>query len=124
VFMFTIQLGKFVYNCGNNRLDLSCFQILTKILCKLLTANTMLPYNPSPYHSSIFLDIIRKSIAMICQFLGYDHDNTMDESILGFFFSVLCPTKAVTITKFDYVEFLDGVINYQLCSYPSGINLI
>jgi hypothetical protein len=54
---------------------------------------------------------------MICQILGYENDYEVNETILGLL-SAFCVVDSITLTKYDYVEYLVGAINYQLSMYP------
>jgi hypothetical protein len=40
--------------------------------------------SPLPYKSNILLDIYRELICMMFLILGYEHDKTINENILGF----------------------------------------
>jgi len=53
---------------------------------------------------------------MICQIIGYEHNKNVDESILGLFW-LFSPPESIACTKFDYVQFLVGVINFQLSKF-------
>jgi hypothetical protein len=56
---------------------------------------------------------------MICQILGYEHDKTIDETILGLM-TILCPPDAIMYAKLDYCQFLAEIMHFQLSNFHSA----
>jgi hypothetical protein len=88
------------------------------MLSNILAPDAPLPTGPPPFKSTIFPELTRQDITIICQVLGYEHDKAVDETILGML-SILCPPESITFTKFDYCQFLQEVINFQLSNFHS-----
>jgi hypothetical protein len=79
----------------------------------------VIPNIPPPYKSNIFPKISRQAITMMCLSLGYDHDRTVDEVILGFMSTICCPSEN-SLTKFHYAKFLVNIIPYQLTEFHAS----
>ena len=86
------------------------------MLSNILAPDAPLPTGPPPFKYTIFPEITRQAITISHQVLGYEHDRAVDETILGILF-VLCPKESITLTKFDYCQFIQEVINFQLSNF-------
>lgn len=73
------------------------------------------------YKSNIFPEISRQAISMMCMILGYDHDRTIDQTILGFMSIICSPTRMCT-TKFHYAQFVANIIHFQLIEFHASIS--
>lgn len=73
------------------------------------------PENPPTYNASVFPEISRQIITMMCSLLGYDNNHVVDETILGFRLT-LCPNNGPLI-RLDYSRYLIVSINLHLIQF-------
>jgi hypothetical protein len=75
--------------------------------------------NPHRHIKSIsFSDTSRESISMMCLILGYDHDKTINETILGFM-AAISPPHDTPLVKFNYAKYLADAIHLQFENFNS-----
>jgi hypothetical protein len=84
-----------------------------------LGKDAIVPENTSTYETNIFLEISRQVITMRCSLLGYDHEKTVDEAILGFMSSIFPPTLKPRV-KLNYAQYLDDIIHFQLTKFEAN----
>jgi hypothetical protein len=86
------------------------------LLQSYLDKDTNVPENASTYDTNIFPEISRQVIVMMCTILGYDNDKIVDESILGFMYSIFPPSLKPLI-KFNYAQYLVDTLHFQLLEF-------
>jgi hypothetical protein len=74
--------------------------------------------NSSTYETKIFPKISRQFITMMCSLLGYGHDKTINEAILGFMSSIF-PSSLKPLVKFNYDQYLIDIIHFQLIEFEA-----
>lgn len=65
-----------------------------------------------PYDTMVFSENFDKVISLIYIILGYDRDNLVNKTILGFLYS-LTPSSGAMTTSYDFCRYLAEAIHSQ-----------
>jgi len=85
---------------------------MNKHVLSYMSTNAKLPKGLPPYPISIFSPTLRKDISMIYQILGYESDQMVDETIMGFMTMITPPTEDLLV-RFDYCQYFSDMMDTE-----------